>query len=61
MGAMMKPVRNNASDIKTMFGGVCWVPIALRKIESTITIRVKDVTTIKIEGARLKTVIIKIS
>lgn len=55
-GAMMKAVRNIANEMITVFGGDCWMPMAVRSRESTITIRVKEVTMIKIEGAILRMV-----
>ena len=56
----MKKVKNKASPINTWFGGICEVPIALRKKDNTIIIRVKDVIKIKIDGANAKTVSNKI-
>ena len=47
----MKKVKNKASPINTWFGGICEVPIALRKKDNTIISRVKDVIKIKIDGA----------
>ena len=61
-GAMTKPVRNSARPISTGFGGVCCRPIAVRRKESTITMRVKAVTiTTRIDGARLSTVMSRTS
>ena len=55
---IMKKVRGSASEITTVLGGVCWIPIAVRKNESTITIRVNEVIIIRIDGASDKTVVI---
>jgi len=55
-GAMMNAVMNMASDITTVFGGLVLVPIARRRIDSTVTMRVKAVTIMKIAGAMLSTV-----
>lgn len=49
----MKNVRNNAKLMSTELGGVCCKPIAVRTKEKTITIRVKEVTITKMDGARL--------
>ena len=49
--------KNNASPIKTLLGGVDWVPIAdLTKCKTTI-IRVNDVIKTSIDGANEMTVI----
>ena len=40
-GYMIKRVKKSASPIRTWLGGDCWVPIALRRNESTMMIRVK--------------------
>ena len=53
---MMNIVRNSASDSSTWFGGTDWVPSAWRRNESTITMRVNDVTIMKRAGARESTV-----
>lgn len=53
----MKKVRNNAKLMMTWFGGVCCKPRAVLTIDRTIEIRTKDVTIIKIDGARPSTVI----
>ena len=55
-GAMTKPVRNSARPTSTGFGGVCCRPIAVRRKDRTITMRVKDVTMTTSDGARLSTV-----
>ena len=41
----------------TWLGGVCCVPMAVRRKDKTTTMRVKDVTITKIDGAKLRTVI----
>lgn len=53
---MMKSVRNKARLMSTELGGVCCRPNALLRKDSTTIIRVNDVTIIRMEGARLKTV-----
>ena len=40
----------------TVLGGVCCKPMALLKREKTTTMRVKEVTTTRIPGARLRIV-----
>ena len=44
VGAMMKSERKSESPINTWLGGNCGVPSAWRKNESTITMRVNEVT-----------------
>ena len=48
---MMKNVMNKARLTKTAFGGVCCAPIAVRKNDRTTTIRTKEVTMTRIDGA----------
>ena len=48
---MMKKVRNSAMPVMTMFGGVLCVCIAVRRNPRTMTIRVKQVIMIRIDGA----------
>src|SRR5690242_14676593 len=48
---MTNAVRNMASAMITEFGGAVAVPSAVRRSESTTTIRVNDVIMIRIEGA----------
>jgi hypothetical protein len=55
-GAMVKSVRKSARLISTVLGGVSCMPIAWRSIDSTITMRTKDVTHTRNAGARLSTV-----
>ena len=55
-----KNVKNNDSPIKSWLGGICCVPIAIRKKDSTTTIRVNDVIIIRIEGANERIVSRKI-
>ena len=57
VGAIIKKVRNSASDTITVLGGVCCMPMAVRKNDRTTTIRVNDVIIINIDGANDKTVI----
>lgn len=52
----MKMVRNKDNPIIIWLGGLCMVPKALRRRESTITILVNDVSIIRIAGARESTV-----
>ena len=47
----MRNVRNRAIPVSTMFGGVLWVCIAVRRNPSTMMIRVKQVIIISSEGA----------
>ncbi len=54
-GDMTKKVKKRARPIMTWFGGICCVASALRTKESTITMRVKEVTRIINAGARLTT------
>ena len=56
VGAITKAVRNSASETSTTFGGVCCRPSALRRNDSTTTMRVNDVTITKIDGASDSTV-----
>ncbi len=56
-GAMMKAVRNRQNLTIIMLGWVCWVPSAERRNESTTTMRVNEVTMIRIAGATDRTVI----
>ena len=56
----MNIVRNKASEIRTIFGGVELVAKALRVMEKTTIIRVKEVIITKILGAIDSTVIIRI-
>ena len=58
VGLIMNNVRNKASETKTMLGGVALVARALRVMENTTIIRVKDVIIIRIDGANDNTVII---
>src|SRR5438093_1394751 len=53
---MTKPVRKSARLTSTVLGGVCWIPRALRRNDSTMMMRVNDVTVMRIAGARLSTV-----
>jgi len=49
-------VRNRDNPIMIWLGGVCMVPRALRRRESTMTILVNDVRRIRSAGARESTV-----
>jgi len=53
---MIKNVRNSAKPIKTWLGGACRVPNPFLRKEKTITIRVKEVKRMRIEGANVRTV-----
>ena len=55
-GCMTKNVRNSASPISTMLGGVLCVASALRSSDSTMTMRVKAVTITSRLGASDSTV-----
>ncbi len=55
-GAITKPVRNRARLRMTVFGGLWAMPMAVRSSESTTTMRVNDVTMMRMEGATLKMV-----
>lgn len=56
VGAIMKNVKNSANEIITVFGGVCCTPMAVRRNDRTMMIRVKLVIIIKMDGANDKTV-----
>ena len=53
---MTKAVRNNASEMTTEFGGAVAVPSAVRRSESTTTMRVNEVIITRIDGASESTV-----
>ena len=53
---MVNIVRISARLNSTALGGVSCMPLAWRNIDSTMTIRVKAVMTIRMAGAMLKTV-----
>src|SRR5262245_35263262 len=53
---MVNRVRNSASPISTMLGGVSCMPSAWRSIDSTMMMRVKAVIATSIDGIRLRTV-----
>src|SRR3546814_6401799 len=53
---MSKKVRNSARRISTTFGGVDWVPSATRSSDSTTTMRTKEVTITRMDGASVMTV-----
>ena len=55
-GAMINALKNKASETITIFGGDCCVPRAVRNNDSTITMRVNEVTVTKIPGASDSTV-----
>ena len=55
-GAMTKNVRNSDRPMSTWFGGSCWTPIAWRSSDSTMTMRVNEVSMIRIAGASVRTV-----
>jgi hypothetical protein len=54
-------VRNSASETTTALGGAVAVPSAVRRSESTTTMRVNDVTMTRIDGASESTVTIAIN
>ena len=51
VGAITSTVRNSEIPVSTMFGGVCCRPSAWRKSDSTITIRVNEVSITSSAGA----------
>lgn len=55
-GAIVKKVRNNARPMSTVFGGTCGEPSALLVKESTMIMRVKEVSIISSAGASESTV-----
>jgi len=55
-GSMVNRVRKMARLMITVLGGVFCRPIACLSIDRTMTILVKEVMTIRIAGARLRTV-----
>ncbi len=55
-GIIVKKVKNKAKEIKTVLGGVCCKPKALRNMERTTTILVKEDNIIKKLGAKLSKV-----
>ena len=57
VGAITKIVKNSANPMIIWFGGTCCPPNPDRRNESTIMMRVKPVTIIMIDGAKLSTVI----
>ena len=57
VGAMMKLVRNSASATITALDGAVLVPMAVRSSDNTTTMRVKDVTITRIDGASDRIVI----
>ena len=59
VGPIMKILKKSAKLTSTTFGGDCCNPRAFLRNEKTITIRVKDVVIIAIEGASVKIPIIK--
>lgn len=54
---MMKKVKNKAKPTNTVLGGVCAVPMAWRKIESTMMMRTKDVIINSMDGNSVSVVI----
>ena len=46
----MKKVKNHATPTKTVLGGVCAVPKAWRKIDSTMMMRTNEVIISNIDG-----------
>ena len=61
VGLIINKVRNKARETRTILGGVELVARALRVMENTTTIRVKEVIITKMDGARDRTVIIMIT
>jgi hypothetical protein len=47
---MMKKVRKRDRPITTWFGGICCVPMEFRKKENTMTILVKEVIIMRMDG-----------
>ena len=56
-GAMTNNVRNSARPISTWFGGVWPAPSAWRRIDSTMTMRVKAVIISSTAGSSVSAVI----
>ena len=54
---MIKKVKNKASPTNTVFGGVCAVPKAWRKIDNTIMMRTNEVIISNIDGNSVSVVI----
>ena len=50
-GSITNQVRKSARLTIIMLGGACWTPIAWRRIESTVTMKGKQVTMIARPGA----------
>ena len=57
MGDIIKNERKSEIPTRTVFGGVCAVPIACRRRDITIIIRTKDVIIINSDGSNVNTVI----
>ena len=57
MGDIIKNERKSEIPTRTVFGGVCAVPIACRRRDITIIIRTKDVIIINSDGSNVSTVI----
>ncbi len=57
VGAMMTNVRKSARPMMIWLLGACWVPMACRRKPSTMTIRVKLVSSSRSAGASERTVI----
>ena len=56
---MVNRVRISAIPISTILGGVCWVPMAVRRKENTTIYRVKEVIMTTIEGRIIMMVVRK--
>jgi hypothetical protein len=54
---MMKNVSRSARPMITWVGGIWLVPMAFRTMESTMTMRVKEVARMRMDGASESTVI----
>ena len=54
---MVKSVKISAMPTSTMLGGVCWVPMAVRRKENTTMYRVKEVIKTTKEGNSASTVV----
>ena len=56
VGAIVNRVSTSAIPTSTIFGGACWVPMAVRRKENTTTYRVKEVIITTSDGKSVMTV-----
>ena len=57
VGVITNNVMNSARPTSTWFGGVCWVPMAVRRIDKVMMMRVKPVVTNNNDGKSVNAVI----